>query len=223
MDFHDIKIEFLGHSGFIITTKPGTRIAIDPFQVHSDVQPVDIILITHSHPDHCSIKDISLISRNGTIIAASANSQSKITRVEGVEMQLVELGDEISLGSIKVEAVPAYNLNKEFHPKNEKLFGYVIKIGNIIIYHAGDTDNIPEMQRLTGYGKEGNHFIALLPVSGKYVMDYSEAAEAAKIINPEIAVPMHYGSGVVGSLEDAQKFVEMCNSAGVSAKILEKI
>ena len=223
MDFHDIKIDFLGHSGFVIVTQTGLRIAIDPLNITSGLPPADIILVTHSHYDHCSIKDISALSRKGTIIVAPADSQSKITRVDGIEMQVIEVGDELNLGKIKIEAFPAYNLGKEFHPKKEGWIGYVIKMGNTIIYHAGDTDNIPEMQKLTGYGKEGNHFLVLLPVSGTYVMNSEEAAEAASIIRPEIAIPMHYGSGVAGSNEDAQRFVEICNQKGLSAKILEKI
>src|SRR3989338_3858633 len=135
MDFHDIKIDFLGHSGFMIVAQAGLRIAIDPLNVTSGLQAADIILITHSHYDHCCIKDISALSRKGTVIVASADSQSKITRVEGVEMQVIEVGDELSLGKVKIEAVPAYNIGKEFHSKKEGWLGYVIKMDNIIVYH----------------------------------------------------------------------------------------
>ena len=93
----------------------------------------------------------------------------------------------------------------------------------MIIYHAGDTDRIPEMEKLTGYGKQGNEFVALLPVSGTYVMTAEEAADVAKLLNVGLAIPMHYGSGVVGTIEDAQRFVTLCEQAGVRAKILEKI
>ena len=93
----------------------------------------------------------------------------------------------------------------------------------MIIYHPGDTDKIAEMEKLTGYGKHENKFIALLPVSGKTVMDANEAAETAKSIGADISIPMHYGSGVVGSIEDANKFVEACQQLGIKAMILEKI
>ena len=220
-----ITLDFLGHDGFLIVVSNGSykRIAIDPYNVSEKVEKVDYILITHSHYDHCSIKDIERLAQKGTIIVVPADAQSKITKIEGVEMHVVELGEEIMLDNIKVETVPSYNIGKDFHPKSEQWFGYLIKIGNVIIYHVGDSDKIPEMQKLTGYGKDGNNFIALLPVSGTYVMNAEEAAEAAEMLKPHLAIPMHYGSGVVGTIDDAKKFVELCGKNGVNAKMLEKI
>ncbi|KHO52682.1 MAG: hypothetical protein QT05_C0018G0013 [archaeon GW2011_AR13] len=92
---------------------------------------------------------------------------------------------------------------------------------DVLIYHAGDTDLIPEMKKLTGYKQEGKKFIALLPVGGRFTMSAEEACEAAKIIKPTIAIPMHYGS-IVGSEEDALEFVELCEEEGIQAKILKK-
>jgi L-ascorbate metabolism protein UlaG (beta-lactamase superfamily) len=152
-----------------------------------------------------------------------ADAQSKITRVEDVEMQIIENGDELEFGSVKVSAVPAYNIDKEFHPKSEGWLGYIVKMDNVIIYHAGDSDKIPEMSKLSGYGKDGNKFVALLPVSGTYVMTAEEAAEAASIISPSVAIPMHYGAGVAGTIEDAQRFVALCSQTGLKAEILPKI
>jgi L-ascorbate metabolism protein UlaG (beta-lactamase superfamily) len=223
MDFQEIKLDFLGHSGFIITAQNGMRIAIDPFNISAGIAPADIILITHSHYDHCSIKDITTLSRKGTTIVVPGDAQSKITRVDGVQMHVIEVGEEATVGNIKIETIPAYNIEKDFHPKKEGWFGYLIKIGKTIVYHAGDTDNIPEMQKLTGYGKEGNYFVALLPVSGTYVMNPEEAAEAAFLIKPALAIPMHYGAGVAGTNEDAEHFVKLCEEKGISAKKLEKI
>lgn len=138
-------------------------------------------------------------------------------------MQIIEVGDELEFGSVKVEALPAYNIEKEFHPKREGWLGYVVKLDNIVIYHAGDTDKIPEMSNLTGHGKGGNIFIALLPVSGEYVMDAEEAASAVAVIKPTLAIPMHYGAGVAGTEKDAQRFIEICTKAGFNAQILKKI
>ena len=144
-------------------------------------------------------------------------------KIEGIRLEVIEIGDKIDLGNIKVEAVAAYNKDKEFHPKSEGWLGYVIKYGEVILYHAGDTDFIPEMSKLSGYGKHGNKFVALLPVSGTYVMDVEEAAEAASVISPDLAVPMHYGAGVAGTIEDAKRFIELCKEKGLKAEILEKI
>ncbi|PIN90098.1 Zn-dependent hydrolase [Candidatus Pacearchaeota archaeon CG10_big_fil_rev_8_21_14_0_10_34_76] len=221
MKIGDVEIKFLGHSGFLLSN--GKKIVIDPYNLAGNIDKADMVLITHSHYDHCSIKDIEKIVKKGTIILCTADCQSKIVKIEGVEMHVVEVGDKADFGSIKVEAVAAYNKNKEFHPKSEGWVGYVIKMNNVIIYHSGDTDFIPEMQRLSGYGKKDNEFVALLPVSGKYVMDAEAAAEAASLISPDFAIPMHYGAGVIGSREDAEHFVELCKEKGLNAEILEKI
>lgn len=220
MKIGNVEISYLGHSGFLLSN--GKRIAIDPYNVSDNVGKADIILITHSHYDHCSIKDIQKLAKSGTIVVATPDSQSKITKVDGVEMHPVEAGEEFEAEGIKIETVPAYNIKKEFHPKNEKWIGFIIKFDKVIVYHTGDTDFIPEMHNLTGYGKHGNQFVALLPVSGTYVMDVDEAVEAASILKPNLAVPMHYGS-VVGSIEDAKRFVELCREKGIHAEMLEKI
>ena len=223
MEIGGIKLSYLGHSGFIISNEK--KIAIDPYNISDAAggEKVDLILITHSHYDHCSIKDIQKLVKKGTIIVVPADSQSKITRIEDVEMQIIEVGDELTFGDVKVSAVPAYNVDKEFHPKSEGWMGYIVKMGNVVIYHAGDSDKIPEMSKLSGYGKDGNKFIALLPVSGTYTMTAEEAAEVASLISPNVAIPMHYGAGVAGTLEDAQRFVRLCMQAGLKAELLEKI
>ncbi len=223
MDIGTIKLEFLGHSGFLITASGGKRIAIDPYNVSDKVEKVDLILVTHSHYDHCSIKDITHLARSGTIVVAPPDAQSKITHIEGVEMQVVEVGDEFAFGAIKIESLPAYNVEKNFHPKSEGWLGYLVKIENVIIYHAGDSDKIPEMQKLSGYGKHGNIFVALLPVSGTYVMTAEEAASVASLLNPTYAIPMHYGAGVAGAVQDAEKFVKLCDAVNVQAMVLEKV
>ncbi|MCH7568333.1 MAG: MBL fold metallo-hydrolase [Nanoarchaeota archaeon] len=226
MEIGNIKIEFLGHSGFLISSSNGSgkKIVIDPYNVSGNVnEKADVILITHSHYDHCSIKDIEKLSKRGTVIVMPADCQSKVMKIEGVDLQVVEVGDEIDLSGLKIETVPAYNKDKDFHPKSEGWLGYLIKMGNVIVYHSGDSDFIPEMQKLSGYGKHGNEFISLLPVSGKYVMDAEEAADAASVMSPDLAIPMHYGAGVAGTIEDAQRFVELCKEKGLKAEILERI
>jgi len=222
MQIKDITLEFLGHSGFLIKQR-GRNIIIDPYNTSDNIEKADLILITHSHFDHCSIKDIEKLSNQGTTIVVPADAQSKINKIQNVEMQIIEPGDELDLKNIKVEAIPAYNVDKEFHPKREGWLGYLIKLDEVIIYHAGDSDKIPEMRNLTGYGKKGNEFIALLPVSGHSVMDADEAADVASMISPDLAIPMHYGAGVAGEKEDAERFVSLCKKVGLKAQILEKI
>ncbi|MFH1308381.1 MAG: MBL fold metallo-hydrolase [archaeon] len=219
MKVGDLDIKWLGHAGFLITNTK--RIYIDPYNISSQ-EKADIILITHSHFDHCSLADIEKIIKKGTVVVISPDVQSKINKFQGVEIQIMEPGDEISIGSVKIVAVAAYNKNKDFHKKSENWNGYLVKQGQVVIYHAGDTDLVPEMEKLTGYKSKSGEFVALLPVGGTYTMNYEEAAEAAKIIKPSLAIPMHFGGGVVGTEEDASKFIELCQEEGINAMILEK-
>ena len=224
MEINHVKIDFLGHSGFRIECLEGKRIVIDPYNLSQKASEdkADVILITHGHYDHCSIKDMEKIIKDGTVMIVPADAQSKIMKVENVNMQVIEVGDQLKIWKVKIEALPAYNVGKEFHTKKDGFLGYLIKINDVIIYHSGDTDKIPEMEKLTGYGKKGNHFVAILPVSGKFVMNAEEAADTADMLKPEVAVPMHYGSGI-GIVEDAERFVELCKEKGIHAEILEKI
>lgn len=222
MEVKGVRIEYLGHSGFFISWG-GKDIVIDPYNVSENVPKADLILITHSHYDHCSIKDIAAIRREGATVVIPADAQSKITKIDKVNMQIIEPGEEFQFGNIKIEAVPAYNVKKEFHPKREGWMGFVIKFKEVVIYHTGDSDKIPEMSKLTGYGKRGNEFVALLPVSGSYVMDVEEAVDVASMISPDLVIPMHYGAGVAGTREDAERFVKLCRERGLRAEILEKI
>jgi len=214
-----IELRYLGNSGFLISN--GKTIYIDPYNLTSSEPKADIILVTHGHYDHCSLVDIEKIVKSGTIVAVSADCQSKITRIEDVNMQIIEQGDELNFQGTRVQAVPAYNPKKKFHPKSEGWMGFIVKFENIIIYHAGDTDNISEMEKLTGYGKQGNEFVALLPVGGNYTMNAEEAASAASVIKPTLAIPMHYGA-VAGTEKDADDFVKFCSELGVKAVKLEK-
>ncbi len=220
MKLGDVEIKWLGHSGFQI--KNSKIIYIDPYNIKEGLEKADVILITHSHYDHCSFPDLQKIIQEGTKVFVTADSQSKVARFTvPILIEVVEPGQEINLGDIKINTVPAYNVDKHFHPKEEEWVGFVIKMNNIVIYHSGDTDIIPEMQRLTGFKHPGKEFVALLPVGGRYTMTAEEAAEAAKIIKPTLAIPMHYGS-LVGTEEDAKEFKELCGEAGIKVEILNK-
>lgn len=190
------KIHWLGHDTFKIEGE--LVIYTDPYQLKRK-DSADLILITHEHFDHCSPEDVQKLMGKDTTVVAPADCVSKL----GGKVKTVRVGDSFSVGKVKIEALPAYNVNKQFHPKKNGWVGYVITLQGIRIYLAGDTDRIPEMKNL------GKIDIALLPVSGTYVMTAREAAEAAlQDIKPAIAVPMHYGS-VVGSRRDAEEFQKL--------------
>lgn len=220
MKVEEIEIEWLGHASFLI--KNSKVIYIDPFNIKEESEKADLILITHSHYDHCSIADINKIIKAGTKIVFPVDCQSKITKSNiPVNMIIAEPGQEIELGNIKISTLPAYNLDKHFHPKDEGWLGYLIKMKNVLIYHAGDTDVIPEMQILTGHKQVNKKLIALLPVGGRFTMNSEEAFEAAKIIKPFLTIPMHYGS-IVGTEEDAKEFANFCKNENISVEIMKK-
>jgi L-ascorbate metabolism protein UlaG (beta-lactamase superfamily) len=188
------NMTWLGHDGFLIKGG-GKVIVIDPFQV-TECEPADIILVSHDHYDHCSPDDIKKIQKDTTIIVTEADSAKKLSG----QVKVMQPGDKITVSGIPVEAVPAYNTNKSFHPKDNGWLGFILTVDGVRIYHAGDTDHIPEMGSF-------QVDIALLPVSGTYVMTAEEAVEAAKKIKPKVVIPMHYGA-IVGSANDAQRFTE---------------
>lgn len=220
MKIGSIDLEWLGHAAFKIKFKE-LEIYIDPYQLTKH-DKADIILITHSHYDHCSQQDIEKIVKDGTIIVATPDSQSNLARIkQKITIELIEPDKELAIKGIKIKTIEAYNNNKKFHAKSEGWVGYIIQLDDTVIYHAGDTDLIKEMSNLTGYGKKGNYFIALLPIGGNFTMNAEEASEAASIIKPTIAIPMHYGT-IIGSQADAEKFAKLCEEKGISVKILEK-
>jgi L-ascorbate metabolism protein UlaG (beta-lactamase superfamily) len=186
-------IHWLGHDTFKIAGE--TVIYTDPFKIKKK-DNADIILITHEHRDHCSPEDVKLIQGPDTVIVTPAACAGKVTG----KVKIVKPGDKIAVGGVEIEAVPSYNTNKQFHPKSNGWVGYIFTVNGQRIYLAGDTDHIPEM-------KDFRADIALLPVSGTYVMTAEEAVKAALDIKPKLAIPMHYGS-IVGSKDDAERFAE---------------
>ena len=220
MQIDGIEIKWLGHAGFLI--KNSKVIYIDPYNIREGSEKADLILLTHSHYDHCSVADIKKVIKGGTRIVLTADCQSKIVRFDvPIKLEVVEPGHELVFGNTKISVLPAYNVDKHFHPKDESWVGYFLKTNGLLVYHAGDTDVIPEMQKLTGYKQQGRKLVALLPVGGRFTMSAEEAAEAAKLIKPDLAIPMHYGS-IVGSEEDAKEFCELCGEEGINAEVLEK-
>lgn len=193
--FAEKKLQWLGHDCFKIVGKTKT-IVFDPFELKTACQ-ADIVCITHEHFDHCSPDDLEKVTGDKTVVIAPADCVAKL----GGHATPIKVGEKLIIDGIEIQAVPSYNLDKKFHPRANGWVGYVVKIDGIRIYHAGDTDHIPEMKKIKAD-------IVLLPVSGTYVMTAEEAAEAALEIMPRIAIPMHYGS-VVGQVGDADRFKKL--------------
>jgi L-ascorbate metabolism protein UlaG (beta-lactamase superfamily) len=214
MKYKNIEVNWLGHSGFMILGS-NKKIYIDPFKISDDLPDADIIFITHSHYDHCSIEDIRKIARDGTIIVCPADVSSKMSHVDKkVIINIAEIGSKFQISDISVWPIPAYNLTKPHHTKEEDWVGYIIEFEGVRIYHAGDTDLVPEMKQIPQLD------IAMLPVGGTATMNAGEAAKAALLIKPKLVIPMHYGS-VFGSKSDAEIFAKHCTAEGLDVKIME--
>ena len=191
----------------------GSRVIYtDPFKVAKNDE-ADIVLISHEHFDHLSLEDLKKVIMPGTTIVASPLCKEGLKDVRVKDIRYLDPGGKFTVGKVEVEATPAYNVNKfrepghAFHPKGEKRLGFVFRMDGTTVFFAADADFIPEMKSI-------RCDIALLPVSGTYVMTAEEAAEAAATINPKIAVPMHYGA-IVGSDADAKKFKSLVKNCQV--------
>lgn len=187
------NIHWLGHDTFKIIGRDVT-IFTDPFRLKTS-DMADIILITHGHYDHCSHEDIKKIQTDDTVIVATPDCAGKLSG----NVKTVSPGERLEIKGVEVEAVPAYNTNKQFHTKDKNWVGYIFRVDGKRIYMAGDTDRISEMKGFKDID------VALLPVSGTYVMTADEAVQAALDIKPKVAIPMHYGA-IVGSEADAERF-----------------
>ena len=210
-------VEWLGHAGFRVTAGR-SRIYIDPYRVGASAPPADLILITHGHYDHFSPQDVERLSHDGTQVVAPAQVAERLAG----RVRSIAVGEEIeaeSMQGVFVRAVAAYNTSKRdadgnlFHPREAGNVGFDVSVRGERLYHSGDTDVIPEMDQVAGVD------VALLPVSGVYVMTPAEAAEAARRIAPRVAVPMHWGEHL-GARADALAF---SRQASVPVEIMEKV
>ena len=198
------NIKCLGHSTIKMLDKDKV-IYIDPYNIKEDKKDADIIFITHAHYDHFSEEDIIKIKNENTIIVITEDIYNKVIELGFLEKKIIKVmpKEEYKIGNIRFQTIPAYNIDKKFHPKENMWVGYLININNIRYYIAGDTD-------ITNENKKVKCDVAFLPVGGTYTMDYKEAAELANIIRPKIVVPIHYGI-IVGTKEDALNFKNFIN------------
>ena len=185
-----MKISWLKHAAFKIETQDNKIIYIDPYQLSKDEQKADIIICSHEHGDHFDEDSIRKISKDSTILLGPESISSKLSKFNGKGLKLYE---PFKIENIIIELYPAYNIkrmrkkNEPFHPKERKWAGVLIEAEGKKVYHAGDTERIPEMKDLAS--KEID--VAMLPCGGTYTMDFEESAEAAVDINPKIVIPMH--------------------------------
>ena len=215
------NIKVLCHSSIRFEDKENGIIYFDPYEIDKNYNDADYIFITHSHYDHFSPEDISKVKKDTTKIIVP----NEMNNDEEIRITIEDLGfakDDIFYvvpdnyyveDNLNFETVPAYNVSKNFHPKEKGWVGYIIHLNNVSYYIAGDTDIIEE-------NKKVNCDVAFVPIGGTYTMTAKEAANLVNEIKPKIAVPIHYGL-IVGKKEDANIFKENLNN-GIKCEIMIK-
>ena len=188
-------------------------IYFDPYKIEEKVNDADIIFITHNHYDHMDIDSINNVKNNNTIIVAPKSMEEVISKIDFKDYIYLNPNEEIDIDRLNIKTIPAYNLTKPFHPKENNWLGYVIKINNITYYVAGDTDKTEENSQV-------KCDIAFIPIGGKFTMDIAEATELVKIINPKVVIPIHYGS-IIGTKEDGKIFRSNLNNTDI--EVIEKL
>lgn len=190
-------------------------IYVDPYKIKGINNDADLIFITHEHYDHYSIEDINKIKKSNTrfIVPKSMKNRLIIDRISESDIISVDVKNKYNIDDIEFETIPAYNINKNFHPKNNNWVGYIININNIKYYIAGDTDMTEEAINV-------KCDIAFVPIGGTYTMDYKEAATLTNKIKPKYAIPIHYGL-IVGKYEYAIKYSNLLDKE-IECKIIIK-
>lgn len=201
-----MEIIWTSHASFEIKAEDGTIIYLDPYQLPKDAEKADIIVSSHSHFDHFDRKSIKQVFKDSTMVIGPKVMEQKLKKFNGVGL---EIGGSIEKGNIKISLVPAYTIQKGTHPKSNEWAGTVLELEGKKIYHAGDTERIPEMKDLANKGIT----VALLPCGGKYTMGFEESCEAALDIKPEIVVPMHNWD------KDLKDFAEIVAKKDPSIKV----
>ena len=207
------NIEVLCHSSIKFSKEK--IIYFDPFKIDQNYKDADLIFITHSHYDHFSEEDILRVKKNSTKIIITSDLKEKTIDLGFDENDIIVVlpNQELEVDNIKINTIPAYNTNKQFHPKENNWVGYIIELDSIKYYIAGDTDVTDDNMNITCD-------VTFVPVGGTFTMTYSEAANLVNHIKPKIAIPTHYGS-IVGDKEDGNKFIDLL-SDDIDGRILLK-
>lgn len=197
----DLTITFVGH-GTLMFAFNDRIIHVDPVAMmadYSDMPQADLILVTHEHGDHLDPEVIALLRKENTNLVLS---ESCTEAVEGGVV--MHNGDVYTVGGLRIEAVPAYNIVHErsagnpYHPKGVGN-GYVITFGDKRVYVAGDTENTPEMKALEDID------IAFLPMNLPFTMTPEMVADAARAFRPKILYPYHFGNTDTNELVELLK------------------
>ncbi len=207
------SLSWFGHSSFLIENKTGNKLYFtDPFDLKRLTKDkADAIFITHAHYDHWSPNDIRKLIKNDTVVIATNGCEN--LNLPSNAFMIVGPDRTITVAGIRVKTVPAYNVKPDrlkYHPKENKWVGYIFEVGESKIYHAGDTDFIPEMKNLYDID------VAMLPIGGIYTMDVKDAIQAANIIHADVTIPIHYRRLLGNNAKAAEEEFE----AGVKGRVV---
>jgi len=201
-----MEIFWLGHACFKVKMFSGRIIYLDPYKVSKDEEKADIIVSSHTHGDHFSESDIKKLWKEETILLGP---ESIANDLKGFDGKSLKIGEEFSYKDFSIELFPSYTIKKPTHPKMNGWTGTIIESAGKSVYHAGDTERIPEMKDLASR----KITVALLPCGGTYTMDFEEASDAALDIQPEIVVPMHNWG------KDLKEFEKIMNDKDPKIKV----
>ena len=194
-------IEVLCHSSIKINKH--LVMYFDPYNIQDETHDADIIFCTHTHYDHFSEEDILKIKNDKTIFVGTEDCYVNVMKFGFSEekLRMVEPNNKYEVLGVRFETVPAYNIDKKYHPKENGWVGYIVEIDDLHYYIAGDTDLTPE-------AKAVSCDVALIPIGGRFTMNAKEAASLINTIEPQIAIPTHYGK-IIGTSDDAELFEKL--------------
>lgn len=188
-------------------------IYFDPYKIEDEKHDADIIFITHNHYDHMDNESINKIKNDNTIIVAPKTMEDIIRNIEFKKYVFLNPNEEINIDNFNIKTIPAYNIEKTFHPRENNWLGYIVTYNNISYYIAGDTDKTIDNANV-------KCDVAFIPIGGHFTMDVTESSELIRIINPKIVVPIHYGS-IIGDPSDGKKLKELLSDTNI--EVIEKL
>ncbi len=203
MEYKGVDIRWLHHNCFRISGG-GQVVYTDPYKVVNRYADANTVLITHDHYDHLDVESLKKVVKDDTTLVAPRDCKDKLDQFKNKKL-FVSPNEIKIVDGVTIKTVPSYNVNKfrtkteVFHPKDKGNVGYIFIVSGVRFYIGGDTDFIPEMN---DYRTD----VALIPISGIYVMTAEEAAKAAMAIKADLTIPAHYGAGI-GTAADAKRFV----------------
>ena len=193
-----VKLHALMHSSIRIEYD-GQNIYIDPCSNlrgrtvdYTTMPKADILLVTHEHVDHFDTAAIRQLTADSTLLV----SNPRCVEMSGAGTAMSNGDSQQLADGIVLEAVPAYNTTEgreQFHPKGRDN-GYILTLDGLRIYIAGDTEDIPEMADIKDID------IAFLPCNQPYTMTPEQLVRAAKLVNPKVLFPYHYGDTDVSGI-----------------------